>query len=422
MRIAYFLPSFPEVSQTFILRQITGQLERGHEVRIYAPRRTPGEIGNRMVRDAGLEGCVRYLFPSRSGAGITALFQSDVMAPRGSRLRRIPRALRHAYRSRATSTLRSVSSMARRVEALLAEPRPDLVHCHFGDTALDFGFAATLWDSPLVVSFYGYDCSSFPRQTRDDVYLPLFAQARCVTVLSHHMERRLLELGCDRTLLCIQPLGVDPSRFPFRLREAPGAGDPVRLLTVARLTPKKGLEFALRAFAEISDTHPRVRYDIIGDGELRPQLERLARSLGITQRVSFRGARSEGEVARAMAEAHLFLLPSVTGPDGDQEGTPTVLIEAASCGLPVLSTHHAGIPEIVVDGETGLLANEGSVEELANHLRTLLSDPHRWSQMGTAGRRYVEHRFDTRRLSDRLESIYRFVIEGGAGAPTEEWS
>jgi colanic acid/amylovoran biosynthesis glycosyltransferase len=118
---------------------------------------------------------------------------------------------------------------------------------------------------------------------------------------------------------------VDPDAFAYRERTVvPGA--PVRLLTVARLTEKKGIGHALRAVARVRDRFPRLRYDIVGDGPLGDGLRALSRSLGLEDRVTFHGARTEAFVRRTMREADVFLLPSVTAADGDQEGTPTVLL------------------------------------------------------------------------------------------------
>jgi colanic acid/amylovoran biosynthesis glycosyltransferase len=150
-----------------------------------------------------------------------------------------------------------------------------------------------------------------------------------------------------------------------------------------------------------------LRYDVIGEGPLRPRLEWVARTLGIEGRVRFLGARTQTEVCAAMREADLFLLPSVTASDGDEEGTPTVLLEASWARLPVVSTRHAGIPEIVLDGETGVLVAEGDATALANALRALVRTPDWWPALGEAGHRLVESSHTMAAVAQRLERLYR---------------
>jgi colanic acid/amylovoran biosynthesis glycosyltransferase len=180
----------------------------------------------------------------------------------------------------------------------------------------------------------------------------------------------------------------------------------VRLLSVARLVPKKGIGIALRAFAAVCRDIDQLQYDIIGDGPLRSELTELARELAITDRVRFLGAQNNQSVQRAMLDADIFLAPSLTGPDGDEEGTPTVLIEASSSGLPVISTLHSGIPEVVLDGVSGYLVPEGDVSALASRIRYLIQNPDEWARLGHAGRRHVEDAFDIHALTRQLEAVY----------------
>jgi len=181
----------------------------------------------------------------------------------------------------------------------------------------------------------------------------------------------------------------------------------VRLLTVARLVEKKGIDVALRALGSLRDELPAVRYDVIGDGPMRAELEALAVSLGIADRVRFAGPVANDAVQQAMRDADLFVLTSLTAASGDEEGTPTVLIEAAYAGLPVLATRHAGIPDIVADGESGMLVTENDPAALADGLRTMLASRERWPAMGEAGRRLIIERGHlTADVAARLEALY----------------
>jgi colanic acid/amylovoran biosynthesis glycosyltransferase len=410
LRIAFFVASFPELSETFITRQVVGLLDRGHDVRIFAYEKPSAGATHDLVDRRALQQRVTVLEP-----GVASPARGSSARPGSSgALLRCARAT-HARASGGWMPL------VRDVEMLTRLGPFDVVHCHFGNVGLRYAVAACVWRAPLVVSFYGYDASSYPRERGADVYAPLFSQARAVVSLSDHMDARLRALGCPASLLRRVPLSVDPnaSEEPRPERD-PGR---VRLLTVARLVEKKGIEHALRAVALVKDELPTLRYDVIGEGPLRPTLEALASTLGISERVRFLGARTEGEVRGAMREANLFLLPSVTASDGDEEGTPTVLLEAAWARLPVVSTRHAGIPEIVRDGETGVLVAERDAEALASALRALVLAPDRWDVLGDAGRERVASAHTIPIVAERLEGIYEELLSpstrrrrAGAGA------
>ena len=162
----------------------------------------------------------------------------------------------------------------------------------------------------------------------------------------------------------------------------------------------------MRALSLVVDEFPAVEYEVIGAGPLMDELMELAQKLGVAGNVRFAGARTQEYVGDALRRADVFLLPSVTAANGDEEGTPTVLLEAALCGLPILSTVHSGIPEIVRDGTSGYLVAERDVDALAACLRTLLRAPERRRAMGEAGRAFVEARHVTSVVAERLEQVY----------------
>jgi colanic acid/amylovoran biosynthesis glycosyltransferase len=342
--------------------------------------------------------------------------------------------------------------LVRTLAALRGEAPFDVVHCHYGVAGLRYGVAARLWGAPLIVSFYGYDASSYPRERGERVYEPLFAAAGRVTSLSPHMDARLRALGCPPEKLRRVPLPVDATAAEDAMQAgSPGTGGipqlaalarndteaalardemvvipsegpearsrGIRLLTVARLVEKKGIAIALRALASLRDKSAAIRYDVIGDGPQRAELEALAASLGIADRVRFTGAVSNERVMQEMRDADLFVLPSVTAPNGDEEGTPTVLLEASYAGMPVLATRHAGNPEIVADGVSGVLVAEGDPAALADGLRAMLAARERWPAMGEAGRRLVVERGHlTSDVAARLEALYlELLAEQGAG-------
>ena len=437
MRIAFLLHSFPAVSETFILSQVTGLLDLGHDVHVFAERRPPQEAIEELIhpdfRSYDLASRTTYLdgeMPADSGywsmpvwpfSGETWLPGAECPIPNSVRLLRAVPVLRRCLDAAPEVTLEvldpdqygpqalSLESLYHLSSLLDRTGQYDVLHAHFGPVANSFRFARTVWNAPLVVTFHGYDFSQYPRQHGDGVYRRLFQEADAIVGISQYAIQRLAQIGCPAEKLSVLHTGVCLSKFPFRAR-CLQSDEPVRILTVGRLVEKKGLEHALNAIADVRRKHSNLRYEIIGEGPLRPVLENLIRRLDLSSVVTLRGAANADVVRRSFDESHLFLLASVTASDGDQEGIPVSLMEAQACGLPVLSTRHSGIPELVADGCSGFLVEERNEDHLARGLLRLVQNPQAWAQMGEQGRKAVEAKFDIGALNRDLVALYEKVI------------
>jgi colanic acid/amylovoran biosynthesis glycosyltransferase len=413
MHIAYVVYRFPQLSESFILDQITGMLDLGQEVGIYAEVGPTDDPVHPQVEAYKLLERTRYLpGPSRSRLGSTRQVGHALLAK--------PGLVGWIMASRKKPLREAIRSLAK-VHGFVwpRAPKFDIVHCQFGCVAREYWFSKSLWNAKLVVSFRGHDFSSLPRIYGPALYEELFQQVDAVTVVCNYAVTKLLELGCPREKLVIHYSGTDLKEFAFHERIASLRGQ-VRVLTVARLEESKGLEFALRAMADLIHRHRlEVRYGIVGSGSLRGALEGLAASLKIQDKVEFFGALPRPRVRDLMHRYHIFLLPSVTSSDGSQEGIPGSVREAMATGMPVVSTVHSGIPELVADGVSGFLVAERDVEALAERLRDLVTHPEWWSAMGRRGREHVERHFEIRRLNRRLEALYRHVLAGRVPAEFE---
>jgi len=219
------------------------------------------------------------------------------------------------------------------------------------------------------------------------------------------MGQQLQRLGCSPDKIRKLSYGIDLQRYPSRAR-ALQDDEPVRIATVGRLVEKKGIEYVIRALAKVARKHPRLRYDVIGDGPLRRSLEQLAHEQSLGDVVQFHGALSGERVRALLDQAHLFVLASVTAHDGDQEGTPVSLLEAQAAGLPVISTRHSGIPEIIAEGESGWLVPERDPEALAERLTSLIEHPETWASCGSRGRKFVETGFARTKCINDLLDVY----------------
>jgi colanic acid/amylovoran biosynthesis glycosyltransferase len=295
--------------------------------------------------------------------------------------------------------------------AFMKAARPyDILHGHFGPNGLlavalrQIGAVAP--ETKIVTTFYGYDVHRYPLNHGQDVYRTLFDQANRILTLSQVMKRDLAALGCVDSKLTVHHIGTDTRRFAFTPRLPPSDGV-VRLVSVARLVEKKGLEIAVKAVAKASATGLPLRYDIVGDGDGRDRLVSLIRELQVEGIVSLLGWKTQEEVVRILDRAHVLLAPSITAASGDQEGTPVALMEAMAMGLPVVSTYHSGIPEMIRDGVCGYLVPEGDADRLAERIVCLAREPQRWAEMGGAGREIAEAEFDVRKLNDRLVELYK---------------
>ena len=429
LKIAFFVGVFPVVSETFIVRQITALRASGHEVDIFAD--TPGTPGAPLDPEAStLMEHVTYMDMPLE----TAPFEMPVSPifgrtwPPGSstsvwNLARIARAFPKFARCLATSprlalgmlnkseygyraqSLSQVYRMARLVER---GGNYDVLHAHFGPVAESFRFARALWRVPLVASFHGYDFTTVPRKENQNVYRNLFVTADAITGGSAFALQRLFELGCPKEKLRRLPMGLDPARFSFRRRTLV-RGEPVRILLVARLTPIKGVNFAIDAISELRKRHANVQLDIVGDGPSRADLEQCSRKLGLEGVVCFHGALVANDIQRLSDKAHIFLHTCVTI-DGDQEGQGLVLQEAQAAGLPIVATRHGAFSEGVVEGKSALLVPERDPCATADALYYLIQNPQIWPEMGQAGRAFVETNYDIRNLNKQLVSVYHQLI------------
>lgn len=299
--------------------------------------------------------------------------------------------------------------------------RPALLHSHFGyrgwrDLALARRFAL-----PHVVTFYGHDVAMFPRTWPEwrRRYEELFAAADLFLCEGPFMARTLVEQGCPEHKVGVQRLGVELDRLAFGVR-APSADGVVRVLVAGAFREKKGIPDALTAVAGVRRDGVDVRVTVVGDAGPGPgeQAEKR-RILAVLDRERLHGAvrllgfRPYDRLLAEMRTHHLFLSPSRHASDGDSEGgAPVTIMEAAATGMPVVSTRHCDIPQVVEDGVSGVLVPEGDAPALTKALGELAAAPRRWAPMGEAARRLMEERFDVRRCAEELVQRYRRVAMG----------
>lgn len=371
-RVIVVTDQFPVLSQTFILEQMTGLIDRGVGVEHWSLQRMDEQVVHDNVQKYGLLESTRFI----------------TLPPEALRLDP-QRWTEHFLR---TNNLTALDDVA-------------CVQIHFGP---NFNKLAPLFaaypDLLVLVSFHGYDGSATFKIKGVDVYKDLFARASNITTPSEFMKRTLVQHGCPPDKIIVHHYGKDTTVFtPTTLQE----NRQIRLLSVARFVEKKGLEYSLKAFAKAQDGL-NAQYRIIGYGPLEAELKNLVHSLGVEDKVFFLGQLTNDAVRQEMSAADVFILTSVTAANGDQEGVPVSLIEAHALGLPVVSSLHAGIPELVAHGETGFLAEERNVEEIAGYLRALIKNPTIRKTFSVNARQKILREFDLAKLNDTLaETLLR---------------
>ncbi|MGH7854028.1 MAG: glycosyltransferase, partial [Candidatus Binatia bacterium] len=337
MKIAFIVDEFPSISQTFVLNQITGLLERGHQVDVFAHEMRVAEQQHPDIQ--------RYRLLERTyhlGCPIsrwTRLVRGADLCVR--QLRMNPAALLGSLNVLRYG--RCASSLT-----LLFQTAPffhhyDIVHCQFGHNGRLGAILKKLGlQRKLVVTFHGYDIRA-GLASGGALYDELWEEADCLIAISKYNHDHLLRFGGDPEKIVYHPVGIDCKRFSYKCRADERRDHGIRLLSVARLVEEKGLESGIRALHQLTKDAPKVlfRYDIIGEGPLRARLQQLIDELGLSRDVQLLGAKSQDEVIEALHESDMLMAPSLA------EALPVSLMEAHAVGLPVVATQVGSVDQIV---------------------------------------------------------------------------
>ena len=307
-----------------------------------------------------------------------------------------------------------VSRDPRPYQRLLGDRHPALIHAHFGIEGVYALPLARRLKVPLVTTFHGFDATLSTAALLCSpawAYYPLFRQTLAregdlFVCASSFIRNRILALGFPEARTHVHYIGVDCQAIQPR---DPGEETPT-ILHVARLVAVKGTRYLIHAFAALGRRHPNLQLVIIGDGPARSSLQALAKSLGLAERVRFLGSLPHAQVLAWMRQVAMLVLPSVRTATGRVEGLGMVLLEAAATGVPVVASRLGGIPEGVVDGQTGFLVPERDADALAGRMDDLLRDPATRRRMGNEARALVERRFNIVRQTGTLESLYDSVL------------
>jgi colanic acid/amylovoran biosynthesis glycosyltransferase len=402
LRLAYITTSYPAVSHTFIEREVAALRRLDVEIHTISLRRTSGEhLLTPENRDASES--TFAVRPPRwrgvLGAHLSALIGHPLaylatVKEALSLARPGPRGLlwQIFYFGEAIVVWRHCwEHELRHIHAHHGSPPADvaLLAAHYGGLA---GSGPRTWSLTMhgPVEFADvrwFNIAAKIQRAQVVVCISDFARSQLMTFLDESQWEKLRVVHC----------GVNAAEYEHR--DAPFAARP-RILCVGRLVAEKGHMVLLRALALLGEEGVDVEVELVGSGPMRARLERLALELGVADRVVFRGALGREEVARCYARASLFCSPSFA------EGLPMVLMEAMAAGCPVVATAIAGVPELVRDGETGMLVTPGRADELCNTIATLIDDEPLRSRLAGAGREHVRREFDIDQSGARLRVLF----------------
>ena len=414
LKIAFFLEFFPKISETFVLNQITGLLELGHEVDIYARHNPKEDIIHRDVLRYKLLNNTHYFAEplnifNRLLKAIYFFIKYFHQEPW-----KLFKTLNIFKYENEVSPFKKLILTIERIILIghLLNKNYDIIHCHFGKLSKTGIFLKKMGiNTKLVTTFYGNDLTHLIKKYGINYYNDLFIYGDLFLPICKYFKEILIRLGCNESRLIIHPLGIDTKKFLSTNKKEIVPNYSINILSIGRLIEKKGFEYSIKAISKLIEVYPNINYSIVGDGPLLSILKKLIKNLGIEKNVGFLGTLERNEVIKLLKKAHIFILTSVTAKDGDKEGTPTVLLEAQAMNVPIITTFHSGIPEIILDGKTGFLVHERDVEAIKEKLELLINNPNTFRELSKHGKKYIKENFDVKMLNKRLISYYNSLLK-----------
>ncbi len=397
MRIAYLLLQFPVLTQTFIVNEITELLDQGHEVFVFSATHPKSKVWQPQIEDYDLIARTYYLpvfanithgLPDSDG--YPDLLRDSLEATRlGARI------------LEEVADITAASHFGKLAEKL----HIDLIHSHFYGSASTLA-ALTARRAGIPFTFTCHALDIFVGPDPEVMRRHFDAASRIITISLYNKEylKGLTDVADDK--IAIVRACSDIRRFiDVRRRDR---GDCI--VSLGRLVEKKGLKYAIEAFARVAPDFPALRYRILGDGPLHDELNGLAQELGVAERIEFKGAVSQDEVRAALEEATLMVLPCVHAANGDLDGSPLALQEAMVAGVPVVSTTVASIPELIRTEAEGTLIPPHDSDGLEDAIRRLLTNESARRTMGRIGTARVLECFNIRTEVTKLVAIWREVL------------
>jgi len=413
LKILFLVPSFPSISETFIINQIVDLIDRGHEVSIFASAKAEVALHSKIIEYDLLKKTVFAEIPvnisQRIKNFLSILFSSDK-----TDRRRLLKTL-NIFRYKADAV--KLSSFYRVAWLQQLDDCFDIVHAHFGYMASYYyrgrecGYFA---NAQLVVTFHGYDMMPSDKEVNRYRYKELFENNTLITTNNEYSRSLLLKIKEDYNNIRLLAVGLDTEYYtPIKIIKSDKAKN---ILFCGRLIelkgPKRVVEIANILINIRGNVH--LNFWLIGDGDEEhiSGLTNLIETYGLEEKVKLLGPMLQDDVIRLMNKADVFILPGITDVKGRAENQGLVIQEAQAMGLPVIVTDAGGMKYGLIDKVTGFVIKEYDLPGFSNCIEELISDTDLCDEMGIAGRKFVKDNYDIRILGDKLEDIY-FDLKAG---------
>ncbi len=408
--LGMILKGYPRISETFISNEILLLEKLGFDVHLFSMRRPREDFTHHSVKQIRAD--VDYLPETLLKPLPQLVYHNVQLAARRPRtyLAAARIAARRFLRTRKSATIKHLLQAGYLVHRLLPASGVVHLHAHFAHSPTSVAmFAARLSGLPFSFTAHAKDIyTSDGRQLREKIRL-----ARFVVTCTEYNRRHLLKLAGDRTTPIHRIYhGIDTRLFANDFDQPRRPARPYRILTIARLTAKKGLPTLYGALKQLHDQGFAFSHTLIGDGEDRSAILALIEQFGLTATTRWLGTRPHHEVVQHYRRSDLFVLSCEVAANGDRDGIPNVLLESMAMGVPVVTTRVSAIPEVVEDGCSGLLVAPGRPDLLADAMQRMLTDTPLRRQVISAARQRVIRDFDNQDLINGLAAIYRREIQG----------
>lgn len=401
------LKGYPRISETFISNEILLLERLGFSIHLFSMRRPRERFSHQSVKE--IRAAVDYLPETLLIPFPRFLYHNIMLAAKkpGHYRLALRTALKRFARTRKAATIKHLLQAGYLVHHLLPGSGVTHLHAHFAHSPTSVAmFAGQLSGLPYSFTAHAKDIyTSDPSQIREKIVRARFV-VTCTAYNKHHLMN--ISSGCSTPIHHVYH-GIDTDLFSWD-RQDRKPFQPYRILTVARMTSKKGLPVVYKSLRHLIDMGIRIQHTFIGDGEERSQILALVEGLGLNDVTRFLGTQPHHVVLKHYRQADLFVLGCEVAPNGDRDGIPNVLLESMAIGVPVVATNISAIPELVENGKTGLLVPAGQPEKMARAMARLLTDEDLRARVITTARKLVETKFDNKALTLDLANIHRREI------------
>jgi len=407
MRIAVFSQSFPVLSQTFVINQITGLIDKGVDVDVLTNEVLIQEVMHDAVKKYSLDNkIIKFGFGPIKNKLIILLvgLRNMLFLLLKGQVKQLSIILFDNY----LNTMQKLHLLSALIQRNGSKLEYDNIICHFGDNGY---FVCKLRDlglisGPVSTVFHGYEVSCYDAIKNNlPQYRQLFIKGNLMLPISELWERQLIEWGCEPSKIKVHRMGIAVDEFDM-INPSKALSQPLKIIQVGRLTEKKAILNSINAVV-LAAKKMAIEFTIIGDGELFEAAKKLISSLGANEYIYLLGRQAQAVVKEQLDGADVFLLPSVRAKDGDMEGVPVALMESMAKGLITISTYHSGIPELIENEVSGFLVAEHDIDALVNcfiKVNNLSID--RIENIRMNARKTCVEKFNNKQLNDSLTSLF----------------